>query len=77
MRGMAPPKQETDMNHELNINELDAVSGGLKRIPDADRFEQELAAQNNNPNTVGGNLTGNLAGGVAPWGCAAVGGHPI
>ena len=33
----------TDLNNdirELNIDELDAVSGGLKDIPDKDHFNQ-------------------------------------
>jgi bacteriocin-like protein len=63
------------MNHELNINELDAVSGGLKNIPDEDRFNQAMS--NGNKGTgFGGSLTGALVG-PTTGGCAATGGHPF
>jgi bacteriocin-like protein len=65
------------MNHELNINELDAVSGGLQRNPWMDATNQQHAAQDNDPNTFGGSLTGNLVGSVGEFGVAATGGHPL
>jgi hypothetical protein len=65
------------MNHALSINELDAVSGGLQRNPWKDATNQQQAAQNNDPNTFGGSLTGNLVGSVAEFGVAATGGHPL
>jgi bacteriocin-like protein len=66
-----------DMNHELNINELDAVSGGLQRIPAKDAANQRSAAQNDGSHTVGGSIGGQLVGSVAEFGCAATGGHPF
>jgi hypothetical protein len=65
------------MNHELNISELDAASGGLQRNPWKDAENQRIAAQNSDPNTFGGSLTGNLVGSVGEFGCAATGGHPL
>jgi hypothetical protein len=65
------------MKHELNIIELNTVSGGLQRNPFMDAINQQLAAQNNDSNTFGGSLTGNLVGGATAWGCAATGGHPV
>jgi bacteriocin-like protein len=50
------------MNHEtreLNINELDAVSGGLRRQPDKDRFNQGIANSNKADGTVGSSLADN------------------
>jgi bacteriocin-like protein len=66
----------THETHELNINELDAVSGGLRRIPDEDRFNQALANANKADGTVGGSLQGNL---ITPtsFGGEATGGHTI
>jgi bacteriocin-like protein len=46
-----------DMNHELNINELDAVSGGLRDIHDQDLICQRQADANKADGTVGGSLT--------------------
>jgi hypothetical protein len=64
------------MNHELNMHELDAVSGGLWRQPDKDRANQAAANRNDGSNTVGGSLQGNL---ITPnsFGGEAVGGHTI
>ena len=42
---------------ELNLNELDAVSGGLRRQPDKDRANQAAANRNDGSNTFGGSLT--------------------
>jgi bacteriocin-like protein len=47
----------TNETRELNINELDAVSGGLQRNPWKDAENQRIAAQNSGSNTVGGSLT--------------------
>jgi bacteriocin-like protein len=64
------------MKHELNINELDAVSGGLHRIPPKDAANQRSAAQDDGP-TVGGSIgrpTCWLGGRIR---LAATGGHPF
>ena len=47
----------THATRELNLNELDAVSGGLRRQPDKDRANQAAANRNDGSNTVGGSLT--------------------
>ena len=64
------------MNHELNINELDAVSGGSRDIHQQDLIEQRLANANKADGTVGGSLQGNL---ITPtsFGGEATGGHTI
>jgi hypothetical protein len=48
------------MTHELNMHELDLVSGGLRRQPDKDRANQAAANRNDGSNTVGGSIQGNL-----------------
>lgn len=60
------------MNHELNMHELDAVSGGLWRQPGKDRANQAAANRNDGSNTVGGSLTD--AGNVfVSWGYRGTG----
>ena len=49
----AAPKVQS----EISDKELDAVSGGLKDIPDKDHFNQAAANLNDGSNTVGGSLT--------------------
>ncbi len=44
-------------NFELNLNELDIVSGGLQDNKYSDQEYQRAAQQNGGSNTVGGSLT--------------------
>jgi hypothetical protein len=64
------------MTHELNMHELDLVSGGLRRQPDKDRANQAAANRNDGSNTVGGSIQGNLIT-LVSFGGEATGGHTI
>jgi hypothetical protein len=66
------------MTHELNLNELDAVSGGLQRNPYRDPInQQEAAGISGGSNTVGGSIGGQLVGPPSIGGLEAIGGHPF
>jgi hypothetical protein len=66
------------MNRELNLHELDAVSGGLRRQPDKDRANQAAANRNDGSDTVGGSIQGNLINPMLQsFGGEAVGGRTI
>jgi hypothetical protein len=66
-----------DMNHELNISELDAVSGGLQRNPAKDAENQRSADQSKADGTFGGSTLNAQLSGPVSGGCAATGGHPF
>jgi len=65
--------------HELNINELGTVSGGLQDNPWEDQANQRAAASTGATGTVGGSIGGQLGfgGGAGRWGGGATGGHPV
>jgi hypothetical protein len=64
------------MNHELNISELDAVSGGLQRNPWMDAENQRIADQNKGTGfgaTIGDAISGIVVAGSGP----NTAGHPF
>jgi hypothetical protein len=69
----------TDLNNdirELNIDELDAVSGGLRDIPDKDRFNQAMS--NGNKGTgFGGSIVDVIPGIVVAGSGPNTPGHPF
>ncbi len=64
------------MNHELKLNELDTISGGLARNPYRDNWNQQEANLDKGGDTVGGSIGGTLVG-PATGGAGSTGGHPF